>query len=110
MPTIQQTPDYSLHLDINHTLINPAFNAYKLTTSHNVKVQISPLDSSVNARRVSSHLQLSFRQVQARVHHNHLTSGFQNRRSVVYLDEEYRVVQVSRDANVSNVSSSHAWF
>ncbi|KAI0031387.1 hypothetical protein K488DRAFT_52224 [Vararia minispora EC-137] len=81
----------------NRALLNPKFEGYKLDAVDEASVlRRQPLPYKPKQTTTSSHIPLSFREVQSRIRHNHLVSS-PDLHSVFYIDGELRVVQVSFD-------------
>lgn len=87
----------NLSFPCDRALLNPKFESYKLEIPSDVNVStIYKLPGSgKKLRTLPDHTRLSYAEVQARVRHNHLSSGLNG--EVVYIDGELAVIAVTLD-------------
>ncbi|THV05308.1 hypothetical protein K435DRAFT_745644 [Dendrothele bispora CBS 962.96] len=79
---------------VNRKLINSKFEGYKLDpVDQNQIISRFPLEHGASQATVPSRTLLSFQEVQSRISHNHLSVS-PSETYAVYVDEDYRVVQI----------------
>ncbi|KAF5369377.1 hypothetical protein D9758_002672 [Tetrapyrgos nigripes] len=79
---------------VNRKLLNSNFEGYKLDlVDQDQVISRFPLELGASQSTISSRTLLSFQEVQSKISHNHLAVSPEN--YAIYVDEAYRVIQIS---------------
>lgn len=91
MSTKIPPPTDNLSFEPIRSLLNPKFETYQLQIPTNPSTSFL-LPKSIKLRTLPDHARLSFAEVQARVHHNHLAFGKGG--EAIYFDQDFGLIAI----------------